>query len=114
MKAPLPKAMSLIASGKCRRQGSDACRRRKRKDCWQSCARGRFLFTQPTSSDTTQELGRNIRWQPAAIAPIIESLPSIRPLLAQYPFNSLRNWHFEILFIVAIIIQLIHIVLEAL
>jgi hypothetical protein len=50
----------------------------------------------------------------AATAPIIESLPSIRLLLAQYPFNSLHNWHFEILFIVAIIIQLIHIVLEAL
>jgi hypothetical protein len=37
-----------------------------------------------------------------------------RLLLAQYSFNSLHNWHFEILFIVAIIIQLIHIVLEAL
>src|SRR6516165_374168 len=82
-----------------------------------SWARGPFLLTQPTtptSSDTTQELGRNIRWQPAAIAPIIESLPIIRLLLAQYPFNSLCNWHFEILFIVAIIIQLTHIVLEAL
>ena len=43
-----------------------------------------------------------------------QGLPSIRLLLAQYPFNSLHNWHFEILFIVAIIIQLIHIVLEAL
>ena len=43
-----------------------------------------------------------------------QALPSIRLLLAQYPFNSLHNWHFEILFIVAIIIQLIHIVLEAL
>jgi len=35
-------------------------------------------------------------------------------LPAQYPFNSLHNWHFEILFIVAIVIELIHIVLEAL
>jgi hypothetical protein len=35
-------------------------------------------------------------------------------LLAHYPFNSLHDWHFEILFIVAIIIQLIHILLEAL
>src|SRR5262249_50103834 len=52
--------------------------------------------------------------QVAATAPIIESLPSIRLLLAQYPFNSLHNWHFEILFIVAIIIQLTHIALEAL
>ena len=43
----------------------------------------------------------------------IESLPSIRLLLAHYPFNSLHDWHFEILFIVAIICQLIHILLEA-
>jgi hypothetical protein len=50
----------------------------------------------------------------AATAPIIESVPSIRLLLAQHPFNGLHNWHLEILFIVAIIIQLIHIVLEAL
>ena len=50
----------------------------------------------------------------ALAEPIIESLPSIRLLPAQYPFNSLLNWHFEILFIVTIIIQLIHIVLEAL
>src|SRR5256886_12849925 len=49
----------------------------------------------------------------AATAPIIGSLPSIRLLLAQYPFNSLHDWHFEILFIVAIICQLTHIVLEA-
>jgi hypothetical protein len=48
----------------------------------------------------------------AATAPIIESLPSIRPLLAQYPFNSLHDWHFEILFIVAIIFHLAHIVLQ--
>jgi hypothetical protein len=50
----------------------------------------------------------------AATAPIIESLPSIRLLLAQYPYNSFHDWHFEILFIVAIICQLIHILLEAL
>src|SRR5262245_15083032 len=47
-------------------------------------------------------------------APIIENLPSIRLLLAQYPYNSFHDWHFEILFIVAIICQLIHILLEAL
>src|SRR5262249_30652793 len=35
-------------------------------------------------------------------------------LLPQYPFDSLHNWHFEILFFIAIIIQLVHIVLEAL
>jgi len=50
----------------------------------------------------------------AATTPIIESLPSIRLLLAHYPFNSLHDWHFEIVFIVAIICQLIHILLEAL
>jgi hypothetical protein len=49
-----------------------------------------------------------------AATTIIESLPSIRLLLAHYPFNSLHDWHFEILFIVAIICQLIHILLEAL
>jgi len=38
----------------------------------------------------------------------------IRPLLAHYPYNSFHDWHFEILFIVAIICQLIHILLEAL
>ena len=36
----------------------------------------------------------------------------IRLLLAQYSFNSLHDWHFEILFIVAIISHLTHIVLE--
>jgi hypothetical protein len=41
-------------------------------------------------------------------------LPCIRLLLAHYPYNSLHDWHFEILFIVAIICQLIHILLEAL
>jgi hypothetical protein len=35
-------------------------------------------------------------------------------LLAQYPFNSLHDWHFEILFIVAIIFHLTHIVLQGL
>jgi len=50
----------------------------------------------------------------ATTAPMIESLPSIRRLLAHYPFNSFHDWHFEILFIVAIICQLIHILLEAL
>jgi hypothetical protein len=39
---------------------------------------------------------------------------SIRLLLAQYPYNSFHDWYFEILFIVAIIVQLIHILLEAL
>ena len=34
-------------------------------------------------------------------------------LLAHYPYNSFHDWHFEILFIVAIIVQLIHILLEA-
>src|SRR5262249_12506830 len=34
----------------------------------------------------------------AATAPIIESLPSIRLLLAQYLFDSLHDGHFEILF----------------
>ena len=53
-------------------------------------------------------------WIIAATAPIIERLPSIRLLLAQYPYNSFHDWHFEILFIVAIICQLIHIRLEAL
>ena len=57
---------------------------------------------------TSREGQRLLRSGPA------QGLPSIRLLLAQYPFNSLHNWHFEILFIVAIIIQLIHIVLEAL
>ena len=37
-----------------------------------------------------------------------------RLLLAQYSFNSLHDWHSEILLIVAIISQLIHIILEAL
>jgi hypothetical protein len=50
----------------------------------------------------------------AATAPIIENLPSIRLLLAQYPFNSLHDWHFEILFIVAIILHLVHIFLKRL
>ena len=39
--------------------------------------RGPFLFTQPTTptfSDTTQELGRNTRWQPTVTAPTIEML----------------------------------------
>jgi len=35
-------------------------------------------------------------------------------LLAHYPYNSFHDWYFEILFIVAIICQLIHILLEAL
>jgi hypothetical protein len=49
----------------------------------------------------------------AATAPIVESLPIIRLLLAHHPYNSFHDWHFEILFIVAIICQLIHILLEA-
>src|SRR6516162_6986582 len=50
----------------------------------------------------------------AATAPIIENLPSIRLLLAQYLFDSLHDWHFEILFIVAIILHLVHILLQGL
>jgi len=43
-----------------------------------------------------------------------ESLPSTRPLLAQYPFNSHHDWHLEILFIVAITFHLAYIVLQSL
>src|SRR5262245_26583375 len=50
----------------------------------------------------------------AATTPIIESLPSIRLLLAQYPFNSLHDWHFEILFIIAIFLHLVHFFLKRL
>ena len=43
-----------------------------------------------------------------------QALPSIRLLLAQYRFNSLHDWHFEIFFIVAIIFHLTHVVLQGL
>ena len=52
-------------------------------------------------------------------ASVVEKLRNVgakrvTPLLAQYPYNSFHDWHFEILFVVAIIIQLIHILVEAL
>jgi hypothetical protein len=70
-------------------------------------------FSSPSLGRPTRLPGRALfcrrRHQPRRPA-----LAKRRLLLAQYSFNSLHNWHFEILFIVAIIIQLIHIVLEAL
>src|SRR5262245_20163303 len=50
----------------------------------------------------------------AATAPITENLLSIRLLLAQYRFNSLHDWHFEILFVIAIFLHLVHIFLKRL
>src|SRR5262249_38691894 len=44
-----------------------------------------------------------------ATAPNVESLPSIRPLLAQYLFDSLHDWHLKILLVAAIIRHLAHI-----
>jgi hypothetical protein len=38
-----------------------------------------------------------------ATAPNIESLPNIRPLLAQYLFDSLHDWHLKILLVAAIV-----------
>jgi hypothetical protein len=49
-----------------------------------------------------------------ATAPNIESLPNIRPLLAQYLFDSLHDWHLKILLVAAIIGHLSHILFEAL
>jgi hypothetical protein len=49
-----------------------------------------------------------------ATAPNIESLPSIGPLLAQYPFDSLHDWHLKILLVAAKIGHLAHIFFEGL
>jgi hypothetical protein len=49
-----------------------------------------------------------------ATAPNIESLPSIGPLLAQYLFDSLHDWHLEILLVAAKIGHLAHIFFEGL
>ena len=59
--------------------------------------------------------GESFRRSSSAVATSREGHRSPRDcLLAQYSFNSVHDEHFEILLIVAIIIQLIHIVLEAL
>jgi hypothetical protein len=49
-----------------------------------------------------------------ATAPNIESLPSIRPLLAQYLFHSPHNWHLKVLLVAAIIGHLAHILFKGL
>jgi hypothetical protein len=45
---------------------------------------------------------------------IAVALAPRKRLLAQYPLNSRHDWHFEILFVVAIILHLTHIILQGL
>jgi hypothetical protein len=49
-----------------------------------------------------------------ATAPNIESLRSIRPLLAQYLFDSLHDWHLKILLVAAEVGHFGHILFERL